>query len=298
MATARQVSVVIAAYRSDAVIEACLLALRRQTFSDFETIVVNSSPGDRTRHVVTTAFPEVTFIEHPSRLLPHAARNRGVAAASGRLLAFTDADCRPAPDWLDQLVAAERAGHAVVCGSIEPDDPSPGWLAIGVHLCKYSFRLSTLPAGPSAIAGTANACYARAVWESVGPFDGEQFAGDALLSWKAARAGWPAWFAPQAIVRHAFDHTLTELWRERRERGDDFARARAAAEHWSGWRLTAQIVGLPLLPMLPLARGWRDAVQAGWTLRFVWTLPVQVIGHLSWSLGEARAAFARLRART
>jgi len=291
---APRVSVIIAAYHSERVVEGCLAALRKQTFADFETIVVNSSPADRTREIVSRGFPQVRLIESATRLLPHAARNVGVAASSGDLLAFTDADCRPAPDWLEHCVAAQRAGHAALCGSIEPEQTS--WFALGVHLCKYSFRLSGLRPRRSAIAGTANACYARELWQRIGPFDGEIFAGDALLGWRAARAGAAPWFEPRAVVRHVFEHSPLEFWRERAARGADFLRARARFEDWSRARLALVALGFPLLALLPLARALGDAIQAGWTARYFWTLPVQVAGHVAWSFGEARAALELLAA--
>src|SRR3990172_8716846 len=108
-----RVSVIVAAYHSDAVIQDCLQALQSQTFTDFETIVVNSSPADGTEEIVRDRFAQVLFIEHSTRLLPHAARNLGVRVASGRILAFTDADCRPAQDRVEQCVRAQQAGHAL-----------------------------------------------------------------------------------------------------------------------------------------------------------------------------------------
>ena len=129
MTAAARVSVIIAAYHSDAVIEGCLEALRSQTINDFEVIVVNSSPEDRTRQLVTAHFPEVRFLESMTRLFPHAARNQGVQVAGASLLVFTDADCRGAPDWLERLLEAQIAGHEVVCGSIEPEGTS--WFELG-----------------------------------------------------------------------------------------------------------------------------------------------------------------------
>jgi glycosyltransferase involved in cell wall biosynthesis len=290
---APDVSVVIAAYQSDSVLRECLRALRAQTFRDFEVIVVNSSPEDRTREIVVNDFPEVNFLESPTRLLPHAARNRGVRAARGRLLVFTDADCRGNPDWLERLVEVQAAGHQVVCGSIEPVGSS--WFERGVHLCKYSFRLSALPPGPCSVAGTANACYARRVWNEVGPFDGDRISADGLLSWRAARRGWDPWFEPRAVVRHAFTHTAMELWRERLERGADFAAARVEFYHWSPGRLVAYLIALPMLPMVQLARGARDAFRCGWGRIFLATAALQLFGHVGWSLGEARIHWALIK---
>jgi glycosyltransferase involved in cell wall biosynthesis len=281
-----QISVIIPAYYSDSGIAGCLEALRSQSFREFEAIVVNSSPGDRTREIVTTQFPEVRYVESATRLLPHAARNAGVQLAVGRLLVFTDADCRGERDWLERIVQAQAAGHEVVCGAIEPNES--GWFAMGVHLCKYSFRLSGLPEGPSIIAGTANAAYSRKVWEAVGPFDGDKFSGDGLLGWRAARAGWQPWFEPKAIIRHTFHHSPAAFFRERVARGIDFAYTRTDFERWSGLRLLTTIAAFPLLPFLQLARGGRDAFRSGWGVYFVLTVPLQYLGHCGWSVGEAR----------
>jgi glycosyltransferase involved in cell wall biosynthesis len=285
MTGAPRVSVVIPAYHSDGVIADCLRALEAQTFPDFETIVVNSSPGDRTRAIVTGEFEKAAFHEVQRRLLPHAARNVGVEAARGDLLAFTDPDCRPRPDWLTRLVAAQETGHRVVCGSIEL--AGGGWRGRGTHLCKYSFRLSGLPGGPCSIAGTANACVSREVWDAVGPFEGQRFSGDGLLSWRAAARGWQPWFEPGAVVEHHTEGSVKDLWRERRVRGRDFAEGRVEFERWSRARAAAYLSVLPLLPLVVLFRGGVDAVRSGWALTWLLTVPVQFAGHLGWCLGEA-----------
>lgn len=280
-----RVSVIIPAYYSHETIEACLEALRAQTFPDFETIVVNSSPDEQTSQIVTAHFPEVVFAQAPTRLLPHAARNRGAGLARGNLLVFTDPDCSARLDWLARLVEA-HADHPVVGGSMELR--TGRWLERGVHLCKFFWLLSSLAAGPRAIICTANASYSRAVWDVVGPFDEQLFTADALLSWRAAARGFHPWFEPRAIVEHRHDGTLWHYWREFFFRGQEFAGARAEFENWSRWRAAVYLVSLPGLILLVLIRAGRNAFKSGWGLHFVLTLPVQFVCKLAWSLGEAR----------
>ena len=284
MSEAPHWSVIVAAYHSDGVIAGCLAALREQSVRDVEVIVVNSSPEDRTAGIVRQRFPEVRLIENPTRLLPHAARNAGVAEARGALLVFTDADCRPRPDWLERLGDAVAAGHDVVCGSIELD--GDGYFAEGVHLCKYSFRDPKLAAGPTAIAGTANACYSRTAWDRVGPFDGTRFAGDAILSLRAAAEGLRPWYAPAAVVGHRYEDRFPGFLRERVERGADFADARMGLEGWSRARAALHVLAFPLLPFAPLLRTARHAWTAGGLGTYLATLPLQFAGHLAWSAGE------------
>ncbi len=282
------ISILIPAYHSDETIADCLEALGRQRLRDFEVIVVNSSPDGITRRIVAERFPEVIFEQAPARLLPHGARNRAAALASGDILVFTDPDCRAHPEWLERLVAAHRAGHALVCGAIELGARDEGWFARGVHLCKYSFRLSRLSAGATSVAGTANASCTREVWQAVGPFDGHRFAGDALFSWRAAARGWGPWFEPAAVVEHRYTGSLRALWQERIARGEAFADARAAFQRWSRVRAAAYFAALPLLVIVVLARGAREARRAGWGRWFLTTAPVQLWGHMAWLLGEAR----------
>jgi glycosyltransferase involved in cell wall biosynthesis len=290
--TTPRVSIVIPAFHSDDTIADCLESLRAQTFADFEILVVNSSPETRTTRIVEDRFPEVRFEQAPARLLPHAARNAGVRHARGELLVFTDPDCVARRDWLECLVRAVNDGHALVCGAIEARDH--GWFARGVHLCKYSFRLSRLPGGPSSVAGTANACCTREVWNAVGPFEGDRYAGDALFSWRAAGRGWEPWFEPRAIVEHRFTGSLASLWTERLERGHDYGDARVMHEQWSRARATGYLAALPLHLGIVIARTAGQAFASGWGLDCLSTIPVQLVGQAAWIAGEARAYRRRL----
>ena len=284
-------SIVVPAYRSDRSVGGCLEALRRQTTRDFEVIVVNSSPGDRTGALIAGLFPEVRYVEAPARLLPHAARNIGAGLASGETIVFTDPDCEAAPDWLERLLAARAAGHELVVGSMGVADR--GRLARGVHLVKFWWLLPGLEPGPRWIAPTANAAYSRRLWEAAGPFDGTRFASDGVTSWHASLGGHAPWFEPRARVDHRHLGAVTSLWRERRMRGEEFGESRMEWERWSRVRAAAHAALFPALPALVLARSGRAARQAGWLRSWVATLPTQAVGQVGWSAGEARAHLRR-----
>lgn len=293
-----RVSIIIPAYYSDATLEDCLRSLRAQTYRDFEIILINSSPEERTRHIVTSAFPEVRFQQSLTRLYPHAARNHGVSLARGQLLVFTDPDCRARSDWLARLVGACQAGHRVVGGGMEL--ASERWFERGVHLCKFSWALSGLDAAPHWIVPSANVCFERGVWDAVGPLAGDLFCGDALLSWRAAERGYSPWFEPRAVVEHRHQGTLASFWRERLTRGREFGRVRAAFFRWSRARAALHAFLAPWLLLLVMARAGRDAWRGKWGWSYLSTLPVQFIGQLGWCLGEASAegkgVFAGVRA--
>lgn len=286
-ARAPRVSVIIPAFHSDSTIGSCLAALTNQSFQDFEVIVVNSSAANETRQTVLTQFPQAAFEQSSMRLLPHAARNLGAARARGEMLAFTDPDCIPRPDWLAYLVQACDRGHSVVGGSMSLEGAS--WLARGMHLCKWFWLLNGLPPHSPRIVATGNACYSRRAWEAAGPFDGELYNGDALLSWRARAHGYELWFEPRAVVEQIHREDWGEFLRERYTRGSEFGKVRAHFEHWSRGRALVYACGMPLLLLVILWRTRRAARTAKMTRDFWLTLPISLLGQLVWLLGESIA---------
>jgi GT2 family glycosyltransferase len=289
MSSEPRVSVVIPAYNSEATITATLDALERQTFRDFETIVVDSSPGDATARLMADRFPDVTFHHSSERLLPHAARNRGVELAQGELLVFTDPDCVARADWLAHLVAVHDEGHPVVGGAIEVDG---GWIEQGIHLSKFSAWTGGGPPGPRNDLATANVLWTRSLMERVGPFATDEWSGDTEISWRARAEGIELRFEPKALVSHTHESSLRAAWRERYVRGEDFARMRLRVERWSRARAALHLMAVPLVPALLLARAFGRARRAGDLRRAIATAPIQLFAYIGWSLGEGRA-FAR-----
>ena len=282
------VSVVIPAYYSVSTLSGCLNALRKQTYRSFEVILINSSPEQTTETLVRTRYPEVRFEQHAGRLLPHAARNRGVELARGDLLVFTDPDCSADPHWLEQLVLASGESGQALVGAMDLDS-SDLWEK-AIHLIKSHWLLPGLPAGIKRCAPTANAAYSRKLWEKIGPFKGDYFSGDGILSHRAALAGHAPRFVPFAIVRHRHLNSAMDLVRQRFLRGRDYARAQlcdmAPPGLYDWMRLVFSWAALPIV----LMRAGRDALHSGWLRPFLLTLPVQAIGHGFWSLGESFGA--------
>jgi len=114
VSTQPRISVVIPAYNAAHTIDRCLAALSNQTLSrsQYEILVVDDGSSDETRaRVETHTGVRLLTQAHAG---PAAARNLGARHALGDILLFTDADCAPAKDWIERMVApfddAEVAG--------------------------------------------------------------------------------------------------------------------------------------------------------------------------------------------
>lgn len=110
--TAPAVSVIVPAYNAAPYIAATIDSVRRQTFSDFELVIVDDGSTDETAAIVEAIAaeePRLHFIRQKNTGNP-AARNAGFAAARGLFIAPLDADDLWFPDKLEQQMAAFAAG--------------------------------------------------------------------------------------------------------------------------------------------------------------------------------------------
>lgn len=118
-----RISVVVPAHNEEEVLPACLAALRSQSISEFELIVVDSASTDRTGEVARAHGAQVVRVERPGLAR---ARQAGFEAASGEIVATTDADSQPPPDWLARLGAALADPEVVgVYGGLRLDGRGP-----------------------------------------------------------------------------------------------------------------------------------------------------------------------------
>src|SRR5262249_3190738 len=123
--SAPRVSVVVCTYNGGSTLEQCLRSLLDLRYPDYEIIVVDDGSTDNTRAILGR-FPEVRVIHQANQGLS-AARNVGLYAATGSIVAYTDSDCFAHPDWLTHLIhQLERSGASAVGGpNLTPND---GWL--------------------------------------------------------------------------------------------------------------------------------------------------------------------------
>lgn len=211
------VSVIIPVLNGEHVLGACLRALKAQTYAGtVQPVVINDGSTDRTSEV-TRSFPGVKLIEQENQGRA-AARNRGIAESSGTVVAFTDADCVPRPDWLEKLLVRlrEHDHRGIVGGSITIPPTGNLWQRLDHQAWAHSIGPEA-PAGPTLFGSTANMCLLRRVFEEMGGFDTRlQGSEDSDLAFRIHRAGYENFFEPSAVVEHHHPRTtMTAFLRQR-----------------------------------------------------------------------------------
>ncbi|MFP6582216.1 MAG: glycosyltransferase family A protein, partial [Candidatus Hydrogenedentota bacterium] len=96
------VSIIIPAYNAEATLAECLEACLAQTYSVEEVIVIDDGSTDNTATIAREY--DVTYVPQDNAG-PAVARNHGARVASGDVIALTDSDCIPEPNWIEQLMS-------------------------------------------------------------------------------------------------------------------------------------------------------------------------------------------------
>ena len=226
------VSVIIPIYNGQSDLPDLFRSLYAQTYDRdrVEYLIIDNGSQDNTWSVLKQAEIQAQADRFPLRIFQeskiqgsYAARNQGIHAATAEILAFTDADCRPEPDWLTNLMQPFDSNLAIDSGS---NSASLGWVAGEVSalpsrnwLERYADRAETLSqkhtlANPFSPYGqTANLAVRRICFTEVGLFRAYlTTGGDADQCWRILRETDRQWqFAPNAVVRHRHRSTLKEL---------------------------------------------------------------------------------------
>lgn len=201
---------VVATYNRASRLTNLLAALRAQTLprDRFEVIVVDDASTDGTaaalEHESQRGELGLKVIHRERNGGWAAARDQGWRLASADVVAFTDDDCEPDPDWLAAgLRAFARQPQAIVQGRTEP---MPGEFEQLTRFSRPFTRTIRVPE-PDPAFQMCNVFYPRSVLERTGGFDTQAFVRapgeDSDLAWRAIEAGAATAFSPEARVYHA-----------------------------------------------------------------------------------------------
>ena len=271
----------------------CFQSLRRQSFSDFEIILVDNGSSDGTQAYVREAYPEVRLLELGRNFGFTGACNAGWQAAEGDIIILLNNDTEADPHWLAEVVNAfarqpqagmvaskmllfDRRDHFHTAGDYVRLDGIPGNRGVWQQdVGQYDLEERVF----SACGGSA--AYRRTLLNEIGFLDDDFFFSceDVDMGWRANLAGWEVMYAPTAVIYHKLKATggdvtgsyydgrnfLYLLWKNypgslfrkhwRTVIGAQLAITREALRHWRGEAARARLRG-QLAGLLGLFKMW------------------------------------------
>jgi glycosyltransferase involved in cell wall biosynthesis len=205
------ISLVIATRNRSRQLVACLEAVSRLIFEGaWEVIVVDNGSTDGASVVIDNAraairAPLIKLTEPEPGVAK--ARNRAIAAARGKIVAFTDDDCYVDPHYLTEIIRAfddESIGY--VTGRVELYDPSDAAVTIKTSRTPQRYPARNFVYGDCIIG--ANLAFRRAVLLQIHGFDecmggGRMFSAEDIdIAARASSAGWDGAYRPEILVHH------------------------------------------------------------------------------------------------
>ena len=215
------VSVVVASYNGARTLRACLESLLALKYPSLELILVDDGSTDSTPGLARE-FPGVRYLQHPRNLGLSVARNTGITAARGEIVAFTDADCRVDEDWLRYLVADLTGSRFAGMGGpnlLPPDDSS------------VAAAVLVSPGGPAPVMLTdriaehipgCNMAFWKWALVEIGGFDPVfRRAGDDVdVCWRLQQRGYQLGYSPSGFVWHYRRSTLRDYLKQQHGYGE------------------------------------------------------------------------------
>jgi glycosyltransferase involved in cell wall biosynthesis len=248
------ISIIIPVWNSKRSIQDTLHAIAGQTVdrSCFEVIVVDNGSTDGTPDAVRR-FDFVTLLSEP---VPssYKARNSGLAVARGKYVLFTDGDCVPAPDWIEQaLTVIERQPDAgLYAGEVTLFREKGARTGASCYEELTAFNQNHNVQQGHCI--TANWLCRRDDLRSIGEFNPDLLSGgDVECSRRMVAVGHKLIYAPEMIVGHPTRATIGDLIRKRR---------RVVGGRWKLHKMSETGVSKALLQMASEAKG-----QLRWMIR-------------------------------
>ncbi len=216
-----QFSVIVPTYGRPNPLRRCLKALRELAFprNDFEVIIVDDGSATAVDQVVTPFQRDLNLrlLEQPHRG-PAVARNTGAAHARGDLLAFTDDDCAPHPDWLRAMYShCIAAPYRMIGGQTHNGLPDNPFSETSQQLISYMYGFYNADAMQARFFASNNLVLPADRFRELGGFDSSfpNAAGedrDLCDRWRSR--GYQMLYAPDAVVYHAHPLTLRRFWHQ------------------------------------------------------------------------------------
>jgi glycosyltransferase involved in cell wall biosynthesis len=214
-----KVSVIVCAYNAERTMDRCLASLEKLNYPNHEAIVVNDGSTDATREICER-YDFVRLINQDNQGLS-AARNVGLKASTGEIIAYTDSDCMADPDWLTYLVARFQSSTFAAVGGPNLPPPDDSLVASCVAVSPGAPAHVLLDDEVAEHIPGCNMAFRRDALEAISGFDPIfRTAGDDVdVCWRLQNSGYKIGFSPAAVVWHFRRNTVGDYLKQQRGYG-------------------------------------------------------------------------------
>lgn len=206
----------------------------------WEWVIADGGSTDKTIEIIRNwqkRYPFIKLVEVPNCPSPGFARNKALDAVKGEFLFFTDADCAPDKDWINEMLRhfmrdkkIAAVGGEVYTLKVDPDNLVEAWcqhFRFNMVSPRYGFikegyypdfpkepKPSDIAGHKGYFFGTCNVAYRRSAMQEIGAKFWERPTGEDMnLSYECRRRGFKFYFAPKAKVDHMHRADLKALRR-------------------------------------------------------------------------------------
>ncbi len=219
-----KISVVLCSFNGSPTIRDTLNGLLKLDYPSFEVIVVNDGSTDSTPKI-TSEYP-FKLINTENRGLSNA-RNTGIEAATGEIIAFVDDDAYPDDHWLRFLALAFKDGTRVGVGGPNLPVPEDGWKSEAVANAPGPNPVLLTDRVAEHIPG-CNMAFKKDALKEIGEFDPAfRTAGDDVdLCWRIRESGGVIGYSSAAVVWHHRRNSFRKYWKQQ----DGYGKAESLLE--------------------------------------------------------------------
>jgi len=282
------ISVIICTYNRANLLKRALNSLARQSFKEFEIIIVDDGSEDNTCEICNSFKDQMSslkYIYKKNTGLSNA-RNIGIKSSTGDYILFTDDDCIPEENWVERMSFYLKK-ETIVAGAVT--SPVSNYLKLCHNIAQFHRFMPGRKAGYIEFISGGNMGFRISVLNEAGGFENNRkIAEDMEFILRARKKGNRIFFAPDASVLH--NPPRTDL-KDILKYASDHARETVILRNkYSSLLNTPFLLKSPYLillfaPIISLKITGEIYIKNSYTRQFLWTLPLVYLLKIAWCYG-------------
>jgi hypothetical protein len=276
-------SVIIIILEGGDSLRGCLQEIERQRKELTMEIIVPCDESLNSLGAFRTEFPSVEFLPVDGRRTYAELRALGVQKSRSLIVAVTEDQCRPHPDWCKEILQSHQQSHAAVGGPVEKDVPDTV-LSWAFFFADYVRYMNPIPEGPTNHLTDCNVSYKRETLETISDVWKKEFHEPEVHNALQVRKH-VLWFSPRMMVYQRRHLQLGEALKDRFDFGRLFGSGRV--QDLSIFLRLVYAIAALMLPPLTVGRVAQNVFKKKRCIpEFFRALPVVMLLNSVWALGE------------